>query len=157
MKIIGTLAVQDAKKKERIGYLEYAFLMIKIHYISPYLQNFSFFESQSDQGESQLAIKPFDIFQTSIIMGFNQNNFRLFKTPFLFHLLSQTTPNINSETNPSSPVTNVVCKYLEQFLVKSFGVASLPIPWNIELLPPFLLSEPFQNLHKLFQELPRSQ
>ena len=153
MKIIGTLAVQDAKKKEQIGYLEYAFLMIKIHYISPQLQNFSFFESQSDQGEPQLAIKPFDIFQTSRIMGLSQKILGFSITPFPFHLFSQTRPNINSETNPFSCMINFVCKYLRQFLGKIFGVA-LSTPCNIELLSPFLLSEPFQNFHKRFPELP---
>ena len=32
---IGALAVQDTKKKEQIGYLEYSLLMIKICFISP--------------------------------------------------------------------------------------------------------------------------
>ena len=34
MEITGTLAVYDAKKKGQIRYLEYSFLMIKIHSIS---------------------------------------------------------------------------------------------------------------------------
>ena len=34
MKLIDAIAVYHAEKKEQNGYLEYSFLMIKIHYIS---------------------------------------------------------------------------------------------------------------------------
>ena len=40
---IGALAVQDTKKKEQIGYLEYSLLMIKICYISPKFPHFIVF------------------------------------------------------------------------------------------------------------------
>ena len=77
MKLIGALAVYPAKLKGQIGYLEYSLLMIKFHYIS--LHNFDtsvcffvflfvlfcFFEGQSDQGVTQLVIKPFEISQIS--------------------------------------------------------------------------------------------
>ena len=43
MKFVGAQAVQYAKKKEQISYLEYSLLMIKIHYIFAYFQHFSFF------------------------------------------------------------------------------------------------------------------
>ena len=43
-----------------------------------------------------------------------------------------TIPRINSETNLPPPISNVVCKYLRQFLDISFGVATLPIYCNIE-------------------------
>ena len=35
----------------------------------PIISTLQFFEGQSDQGVTQLAIKPFDIFQTSRIVG----------------------------------------------------------------------------------------
>ena len=40
--------------------------------------------------------------------------------------------HINSKNNPLSPIINVVCKYLGQFLGTSFGVTTLPICYNIE-------------------------
>ena len=43
-----------------------------------------------------------------------------------------TIPYVNSETNPPSPMINVVCKYLRQFLGTKFGVATLPISCNID-------------------------
>ena len=67
MKLIGALAV---KKKEQIGYLEYSLLMIKINCISPPgFWDFSFFESQRDQGVTHLDIKPLSISQTSRIVS----------------------------------------------------------------------------------------
>ena len=38
----------------------------------------------------------------------------------------------NSETKTPHPIINAACKYLGQFLVESFGVASLPTSCNIE-------------------------
>ena len=35
MKLLGTLAVYDAKKKEQTVYLEYSKLITKMHYVSP--------------------------------------------------------------------------------------------------------------------------
>ena len=48
----------------------------------------------------------------------------------MFKLL--TIPHINSETNPLSPIINVICKYLRQCLATSFIVATLPTCCNIE-------------------------
>ena len=45
-------------------------------------------------------------------------------------ICSTTIPHINSETNPPSPIINVVCKYLRQFLATSPGVATLLIYCN---------------------------
>ena len=42
-----------------------------------------------------------------------------------------TLPYINSETSLPLLIISVVCKYLKQFLSKSFGVATLPICSNI--------------------------
>ena len=42
-----------------------------------------------------------------------------------------TITHTNSETNPLHPFINVVCKFLRQFLGRSFGVATLPIYYNI--------------------------
>ena len=41
-------------------------------------------------------------------------------------------PLINSETNSSPRIVNVVCKYLRQCPGTSFSVATLPICCNIE-------------------------
>ena len=38
----------------------------------------------------------------------------------------------HSETNTPPPMINVVCMYLRQFIGASFGVATLPIYYNIE-------------------------
>ena len=47
--------------------------------------------------------------------------------------IESTIPHINFETNPPSPMINVVCKYLRQFVgTLRFGVATLPISCNIE-------------------------
>ena len=62
--------------------------MIKLHFISPYFQNFSFFEGQSDQGVTQLVIKPFGISQTPRIVGLSKKMPGFSKTPFIFHLFS---------------------------------------------------------------------
>ena len=43
-----------------------------------------------------------------------------------------TVPHINSETNPPTPIINIVCKYLRHFLGTSFGVATLPTYCSIE-------------------------
>ena len=72
--------------KEQIGYLEHLLLMIKIHYISPDFRHFSFLEDQSDHEETQLVIKPFDIFQTSRIMGLAKEIPGFSKHPVIFHL-----------------------------------------------------------------------
>ena len=45
-------------------------------------------------------------------------------------ICSTTIPHINSETNPPSPIINVVCKYLRQFLATSSGVGALLIYYN---------------------------
>ena len=47
-------------------------------------------------------------------------------------LCEPAIPHINSKTNPPHPIINVVCKYLGQFVVVSFGVASLPTSCNTE-------------------------
>ena len=44
----------------------------------------------------------------------------------------QSQPHINSETNPSTPIINVACKYLRQFLGSSYSVAALLTCCNIE-------------------------
>ena len=80
------LAVQHTKKNEQIGYLEYSLLtMTKISYISQQFQHFSFFESQSDQGVTQLVIKPFCISQT--LKTVSLRNSRFFKVSFIFHVI----------------------------------------------------------------------
>ena len=65
MKFIGALAVYHAKKKEQIGYLKYWILMIKINLYPHNLDTSVCLEGQSDQGVTQLVIKPFSISQTS--------------------------------------------------------------------------------------------
>ena len=57
--------------KKNIGYFEYSLLVTRIHYISLKLQHFSFFESQSDEGRIQLAIKLFGISKRSRIVSTN--------------------------------------------------------------------------------------
>ena len=47
---------------------------------------FPLFEGQSDQGVTQLAIKPFDIFQTSRIVSLIKNA-RFFRTRFNFSFI----------------------------------------------------------------------
>ena len=42
-----------------------------------------------------------------------------------------TISQVNSENNPPPLIINVVCKYLRHFLGTSFGVATLPIYYNI--------------------------
>ena len=61
------------------------------------------------------------------LMKYNESK-RNKKTP----KIPPTIPHINSETNPSPPIINVVCKYLRQFRDTSFGVATLPIYCKIE-------------------------
>ena len=65
----------------------------------------------------------------TLISGLNHGIAVLAKQNEIF---SFTIPHINSETNPYPPIINVVCKYLRQFLGTSFGVATLPIYYNIE-------------------------
>ena len=69
MKVICALAVWHAKKNKQIGYLKYALSMIKIHYISHNLDTSVSFEDQSDQGVTQLVIKPFGTPKTSRIVS----------------------------------------------------------------------------------------
>ena len=69
MKHTGTLAVYHAKKKEQILYLEYSFLMIKLHIYPHNFNSFDFFKGESDQGIVQLVIEPIDISQTSRIVS----------------------------------------------------------------------------------------
>ena len=95
------------------------------------LQFFS--EDQSDQGVPQLIIKPLGISQTSKIVSVSQKNARFFKTPFYFLLIFlDNTSHISWDQSPS-PVINVACRCLRQFLDTSFGVVTLPIICNIEL------------------------
>ena len=109
------LAVQHTKKNEQIGYLEYSLLiMTKISYISKHFRHFSFFESQNDQGVTQLVIRPFCISKT--LKTVSLRNSRFFQSLFYFScIFSKTIPYINSETNTHLPIFNVVCKYLIQF------------------------------------------
>ena len=50
----------------------------------------------------------------------------------MFVKTEATILHLNSETNPSSPIISVVCKYLRYVLGLSFGVATLPVCYNIE-------------------------
>ena len=53
----------------------------------PIFLTIHFFEGQSDQGVTQLVIKPFDISQTSRIVGLRLKKMPSFcKPPFIFHL-----------------------------------------------------------------------
>ena len=56
----------------------------------------------------------------------------IFQTPFhvLFIFLDNTLHKFWDQ--PLHPIINVVCKYLGQFLVANFGVASLPTYCNID-------------------------
>ena len=52
----------------------------------PIILKLQFFEGQSDQGVTQLVVKPFDISQTSRIVGLRKNMPGFSKPPFIFHL-----------------------------------------------------------------------
>ena len=105
--------------------------MTKISYISPQFRHFSFFFWESKWSRSDpISVKPFCISQTSRTVSLK--NPRFLQSPFYFlFIFFKTIPYINSETNPPSPIFNVVCKYLIQFLGTSFSSATLPICCNI--------------------------
>ena len=105
--------------KKNIGYFEYSLLVTRIHYISLKLQHFSFFESQSDEGRIQLAIKLFGISKRSRIVSTNY---------FLFIFLD----NISHIFWDQPPIINVVCKYQRLCRGTSFGVATLLVCCNVE-------------------------
>ena len=86
MKLIGALAVQHTKKKEQIGYLEYSLLMIKIYFIPPKISTLHFFEDQSDQGATDLVIKPFSISQSSRMESLSQKKMQSFPKPFFIFI-----------------------------------------------------------------------
>ena len=98
----------------------------------PIISTLHIFEDQSDQGVTDLVIKPFGIFQSSRMVNLSQKNAKFFQTPFYFYLFFWTLHQINSETNPPTPIINVLCKYLKQFLGTSFGAPTLLISCNIE-------------------------
>ena len=50
----------------------------------------------------------------------------------MFVKTEATILHTNSETNPFSPIISVVCKYLRHVLGIGFGVATLPVCYNIE-------------------------
>ena len=52
----------------------------------PIFLTLHFFEGQSDQGVTQLVIKPFDISQTSRIVGLRLKKCQVFATPLLFFI-----------------------------------------------------------------------
>ena len=67
---------------------------------------------------------------------FNTYNHHYNELFFIFSIFISMSrpaiPYINCETNPPSPMINVVCKYLRKFLGTSFGVTTLPKCYNIE-------------------------
>ena len=80
-----------------------------------------------------------DLERISLVRNFNQslnslNDVSCLSEEMLLYFdpTTATIPHINSETNPPPSIFNVICKYLRQFLVTSFGVATLPIYCNIE-------------------------
>ena len=62
------------------------------------------------------------------MINYNENENKVKNRSNRDDIYRPRTPYINSET---SPPINVVCKYLRQFLGRSFGVATLPICCNI--------------------------
>ena len=65
------------------------------------ISTLQFFESQSDQGIIQLVIKPFDVSQTSRIVGLRLKKKKMpgfSKPPFIFHLFFYIIPQINFDT-----------------------------------------------------------
>ena len=50
----------------------------------PIISVLYFFEGKSDQGATELVIKPFDISQSSRIVSLSQKNAKFFQTPFYF-------------------------------------------------------------------------
>ena len=77
------------------------------------ISTLQFFESQSDQGIIQLVIKPFDVSQTSRIVGLRLKKKKKMpafsKPPFIFHLFFYIIPHINFDT-----MIIAVCKYHDQ-------------------------------------------
>ena len=60
-------------------------------------------------------------------------NARFFQTPFYFSfIVLDNNSHKFWDQSSSAHIINVVCKYLRQFLGKSFVVATLPIYCNIE-------------------------
>ena len=97
------------------------------------LLTLQFFEGQSHQAGTLLAIKPFDILQILRRVSLS----KLKNPSFLNHLLFfidifKTIPHMSSETNPPLSIIIVVCKYLRRFLGGTFSVAALPICCNTE-------------------------
>ena len=126
----------------------------------PIILTLQFFEGQRDQGVTQLVIKPFYISQTSRIVGLRSKQCQGFPNTLLFFILFLENTSHKFWVQSPSPLINVVCKYLRQFLGTSFGVATLPICCKIEQgewRDLFLQSRPFQSFHKFFQELTCSQ
>ena len=66
--------------------------------------------------------------------GFNLKKMPGFSNFFLiFHLFFKTISRINSETNPTSPIINGVCKYLRQFLCTSWALVLLFCQYAVTL------------------------
>ena len=55
------------------------------------ISTLQFFESQNDQGVTQLVIKPFEISQTSRIVDLRYKNAKVFQTPFYFTFFLENT------------------------------------------------------------------
>ena len=64
--------------------------------------------------------------------GFKLKNARFIQVHFYFSFIFLDTTSHKFWDQLTSPIINVVCKYLRQFLGTSFGVAILPINCDIE-------------------------
>ena len=119
------------------------------------------FEGQRDQGLTQLVKKPFEISEKIRNSESKVKKITGFSKPlFNFYFFFQTIPlnnslQKNSENNSLPSIIKVICKYLQQFLGTSFGIAILLISCNIEQgIGSGFISESFQNFQKFFRELP---
>ena len=127
----------------------YSLLITKKSLYLSLILRLQFFEKQSCKAGALLVIKPFSIPQTlrrvSVSPKKKKKTAGFFQTRFYFWFTFLDNTLHKSETNPRPPQPNptqpppqkkksinIVCKYLRQVLVASFGVASLPICCNIE-------------------------
>ena len=132
-KLLYVCAVQYVKKRRADWILTILPLNNKNSLYLSLILTLQFFESLSGQVISHKTIWNTSKVKKSEFKQKKKKSMpRFSKPPIIFHLFFYTIPQINFETNPPHPIINFVCKYLGQYLVANFGVASLQISCNIK-------------------------